>query len=321
MQLTETEQGILIPSTKNKGGFAKEIRRNHSLYLMTLPGIAFYLIFSYLPMFGLVIAFKSYDISKGILGSKWNELDNFNFFFTSGDVWKVTGNTLYLNLLFLFFTTAFGVCFAVMLNEIGNKIFKKVTQSVMFFPYFISWIIVGVISMGFFSTDTGVANNLLKALGMPMVNWNATASVWPAILVFFDVWKWTGYNVIIYLAVITGLDTEYYEAAAIDGASRLQQILFITLPQLVPTILILVLLAIGKIFFGDFGMIYGIVGDNSMLYSTTDVIDTYVFRAMRTMHDFGMSSAVAFYQSVMGFILVLASNLIVRKYNKDAALF
>lgn len=319
--MTEAEQGILIPSKTNKRGFVNEIRRNRSLYLMTLPGIAFYLIFSYLPMFGLVIAFKAYDISKGVLGSKWNGLDNFNFFFTSGDVWKVTGNTLYLNFLFLLFTTLFGVCFAVMLNEIGNKIFKKITQSVMFFPYFISWIIVGVIAMGFFSTDTGIANNLLKAIGIPAVNWNLTASVWPAILVFFDVWKWTGYNVIIYLAVITGLSTEYYEAAAIDGANRFQQILFITLPQLVPTILILVLLAVGKIFFGDFGMIYGIVGDNSMLYSTTDVIDTYVFRAMRTMHDFGMSSAVAFYQSVMGFILVLVSNLIVRKYNKDAALF
>lgn len=301
--------------------FLHEIRINRIVYLLALPGIIFYLVFHYAPMLGIVIAFKDYEIGKGIWGSGWNGLKNFEFFFTSGHALRVTRNTLVLNSLFIVSITLFQVALAVMLNEINRKFFKRLTQSVMFLPYFMSWIVVSIIAKSFFDSDTGILNSMLKSAGAEPVVWYGSAELWPSILVMLNVWKWTGYGVVIFLATIAGIDQQYYEAAIIDGAGKVQQIVHITFPFLVPTIMILTLLQIGRIFYGDFGMIYGLIGDNPMLFSTTDVIDTYVYRALRQMFDFGMAGAVGLYQSVMGFILVLISNQLARRYRSDGALF
>lgn len=298
-----------------------EIRKHKFVYLLALPGIAYFVIFSYLPMFGVVIAFKEFQMAKGIFGSPWNGFKNFEFFFTSGDAWRVTRNTLFLNTMFIVFITSFQVFFAVLLNEDQNSFFRKISQSIMFLPYFMSWIIVSVIVMGFLGSDTGAVNNMLNSLGLESVGWFSSPELWPAILVILNIWKWTGYGVVIYLATIVGIDGSLYESAVIDGAGRLQQIWHITLPLLKPTIVILTLLSIGKIFYGDVGLIYGIIGDNAMLFPTTDVIDTYVLRALRTSSDLGMSTAIGLWQSVMGFILVLISNKFANKYESEGALF
>jgi len=301
--------------------FLSEVSRHKFIYLLALPGIVFFLVFSYLPMFGIVIAFKDFQMGKGILGSPWNGFKNFEFFFSSGDAWKVTRNTIFLNSMFIVFITFFQVFFAILLNEVRNSLFKRITQSIMFLPYFMSWIIVSVIVMGFLGSDTGAVNKALNSLGHEGIAWFSSPKLWPAILVVLNAWKWSGYGVIIFLATIVGFDISFYEAAIIDGAGKLQQIFHITLPLLKPTIIILTILAVGKIFYGDVGLIYGIIGDNAMLFSTTDVIDTYVLRALRTSADLGMSTAIGLWQSVMGFILVLISNKLANKYENEGALF
>ena len=306
-----------------KNGFFAEIWKHRFLYLLCLPGIIFLLCFSYIPMFGIVIAFKDYSIGQNILTAPWVEgvFDNFKFFFTSGHAWRVTKNTLILNALFIGIGTISEVFLAVSLNEINKKIFKKSAQSIMLLPYFMSWIIVSVIMKGFFASETGTINHLLTAIGLEKVNWYGTAKLWPPLLVFFRVWKGAGWGTIIYLATITGMNPQVYEAATIDGATRFQKIKFITIPLLIPTVIMLTILAVGKIFYGDVGMIYGLVGDNSILLKTTDVIDTYVLRALRSLGDLGMAAAIGLWQSVMGLIFVLATNSLAKAYEKDSALF
>jgi putative aldouronate transport system permease protein len=302
-------------------GLRTELSKHRYVYLLAVPGLLFFIVFCYLPMFGVVIAFKDFQMSKGVLGSPWNGFRNFEFFFTSGDAWRVTRNTLFLNSLFIIFITFFQVLFAIALNEIKSDGFKRICQSIMFLPYFMSWIIVSVIVSGFLGSDMGVINKALNAMGMEPVAWFSRPDLWPAILVALNVWKWTGYGVIIYLAAIVGIDGSLFEAAVIDGAGRARRILHITLPLLKPTIMILTLLSIGKIFVGDVGLIYGIIGDNAMLFSTTDVIDTFVLRALRTSSDLGMSTAIGLWQSVMGFVVVLFSNRFARRYESEGALF
>lgn len=299
----------------------KQIANNPFLYVMAAPGLLFFLIFSYLPIYGITIAFKDYNFSKGITGSEWVGFKNFDYFFTSDDFWIVLRNTLGLNLLFILFTTITAVLIALMFNEIRNKYFKRISQSLIFLPYFMSWIVVGMIVQSLFGGEEPMINNWLAGLGMEPVNWMFEAKLWPAILTVIRVWQGAGYLSIIFLAAITGIPEDLYEAARIDGASKLQIMLRITLPLLVPTIMIMTLLSVGKIFNGDFAMIYAIIGDNSLLYPTTDVIDTFVFRSMRQLHDFGMSSAVGLFQSVMGLLFVLAANAVTRRLSKESALF
>lgn len=299
----------------------KQIANNPFLYVMAAPGLLFFLIFSYLPIYGITIAFKDYNFSKGITGSEWVGFKNFDYFFTSDDFWIVLRNTLGLNLLFILFTTITAVWIALMFNEIRNKYFKRISQSLIFLPYFMSWIVVGMIVQSLFGGEEPMINNWLAGLGREPVNWMFEAKLWPAILTVIRVWQGAGYLSIIFLAAITGIPEDLYEAAKIDGASKLQIMLRITLPLLVPTIMIMTLLSVGKIFNGDFAMIYAIIGDNSLLYPTTDVIDTFVFRSMRQLHDFGMSSAVGLFQSVMGLLFVLAANAVTRRLSKESALF
>ncbi|AIQ38784.1 ABC transporter permease subunit [Paenibacillus sp. FSL R7-0312] len=309
------------PINTSKKSKMNHIVQNPFLYVMAVPGLLFFLVFSYFPIYGIMIAFKDYNFAKGITGSDWVGFKNFDYFFTSGDFWTILRNTLVLNILFIVFTTVAAVMIALMFNEIRNKYFKRISQSFIFLPYFMSWIVIGMIVQSLFGGEEPMINNWLQNIGMEPVNWMFESKLWPYILTVIRVWQGAGYLSIIFLAAITGISEDLYEAARIDGASKVQIVLRITLPLLVPTIMIMTLLAVGKIFNGDFAMIYAIIGDNSSLYPTTDVIDTFVFRSMRQLHDFGMSSAVGLFQSVMGLIFVITANWITRRVSKESALF
>jgi putative aldouronate transport system permease protein len=306
---------------KNKHVFLKEMVRNRQLYLLTLPAIVFFIVFSYLPLGGLVIAFQDFNFVKGILGSEFVGLKNFEFLFTSGDVFKITFNTIFLNLLFIITGTISSILLALMFSEVTNKWFAKISQGVAILPHFLSWTVVAMIATALLTTDTGFVNIMLTKLGLEPISFYTEAKYWPLILVMMKIWQAAGFSSIVYTAVIAGMDPSMYEAAKIDGATRLQQIRYITLPLLKPTIVLLTLFAVGKIFYGDFGMIYALVGDNSLLFPTTDVIDTFVYRALRQLGDMGMSTAVGLYQSIVGFFLVVISNYIAKKIDEDSGIF
>lgn len=299
-------------------------QRDFTLYLLALPGVAFLLVFSYIPMFGMVVAFKDFDVTKGILGSDWNGLQNFIFFFQSEILGRILFNTLFLNGLFILATTFTSVLLAVLINEIRLRFLQRLFQSTIFLPYFMSWIVISMILQGFIGGIGGqesLVNTWLGFVGIPSINWYLQPSVWPVLLTFLKVWQGAGYLSIIYLAAITSISPEIYESARMDGCSSAQMAWRITVPLLIPTILILLLLSVGKIFYGDFGMIYSLVGDNGTLFSTTDVIDTYVFRALRQSGNLGMTAAVGLFQSVVGLILVLLVNWISRRYSDNTSLF
>jgi putative aldouronate transport system permease protein len=298
----------------------RNLQENRWLILMTMPGMLFLFVFSYLPMFGILIAFKDYRYADGIWGSKWVGFKNFEFLFATEDVWRVTGNTFMLNALFILCGLIISICLALLMYEVKNKYLGAIFQSSYFLPYLLSWVLVGYFVYAMLTTD-GLVNQILGYFGMESISWFTSPAYWPLILVLVSVWKGAGYTSIIYLASMLGINTEYYEAARIDGASKLQQILRITLPQIMPVITIMLLLQVGRIFYADFGLFYNVTRDSGMLYATTDVIDTYVFRMLRKVGDFGMASAAGFYQAIVGFVLVFVSNAIVRKVNKDNALF
>lgn len=304
-----------------KRSMLRELFKNRMLYMMTLPGIIFFLVFNYIPLYGLLIAFKSFNIQDGILGSPWNGFKNFEFYFKSIYAAQTTFNTLYLNFLFIVVGLIVQVSIAILLNEIGNAKWKKWFQSALFFPFFLSWIVVSALAYNLLSDKFGMLNGFLRTMDIATVAWYNEVDYWRLILVLAYLWKSTGFYVIIYLAAIVGIDSELYEAARIDGANRFKTIIHITLPGLVPTIVILLLLSIGRIFYGDFQMIYALVGDNGILYPVTDIIDTYVFRALRVQGEFGMATAVGLYQAVLGLILITVTNAIVKKYDKDIALY
>jgi putative aldouronate transport system permease protein len=294
--------------------------QNRYIYLLGLPGLILLLVFGYVPLFGHLLAFEDYRLDKGIFGSKFVGLKNFEFFFSSNDWLKITFNTLYLNVLFMVFGLGLALLLALFLSEIGSKRLKKTSQSFIFLPYFVSWLVVSMMAFQTLKSN-GLLNQFLVAVGAEPVMWYMKPKAWPAILTIVYVWKFAGYYSIIFLAAITDISPEYYESAQIDGASKLQQILRITIPLIRPIIIILALMAVGRIFFGDFGMIYGIVGDQGLLFDTTDVIDTYSFRALRQLGDFSMSSAVVLYQSVLGVVMILASNALVRRIDPESAMF
>ena len=305
-----------------KNTVVKELKKNRQLYIMCLPALIVLILFSYVPMAGIWMAFTKYNIRDGIFGSEFVGLYNFKYFFTGGTGLgpKVIYNTLFINFFGLIFGTFFPILIAICFNEVRGKYFKKITQSAMFFPYFLSWVVVGAIVYAFFSTDTGMINRLLQSTGHDIIRWYAEKKYWKGIIITADVWKWCGYNSIIYMAAMTNFDSSLYDAASVDGANRFQQIIHITLPLIKPTVVILSLLAIGRIFFGDFGMIYGIVGNNSLLYDEVAVIDTYVYSAMRSL-GFSYTTAIGLFQSVMGLILVTLSNKLAKKINDGGGLF
>jgi len=299
----------------------RELLKNRFSYLLALPAVLYVFIFSYATYPYLVIAFQQFNYQKGILHSNWIGFRNFEFFFKSSDAWLVMSNTIKLNLLFLFFGTIAAIGLAVLFNEIRQRIFIKLAQSTMIFPSFLSWIIVSYLMYMLFKTDAGLMNHTIEAFGGESQNWYSKPEAWPWLLTAMKIWKEAGMGSIIYLAAITGIDQALYESADIDGASRWRKIWSITLPLLAPTAAILTLLNLGKIFYGDFGMIYAIIGDNGVLYPTTDVIDTYVFRALRQIGDPSNAAAIGLFQSVVGFILVYLVNWLTRRFYKEGALY
>jgi putative aldouronate transport system permease protein len=301
--------------------FFYEIKKNKFLYFLALPGIIYFLIFCYWPMAGMLVAFKDYKANLGIWGSPWVGLDNFKYLFASDKALSVTFNTIFLNSFFILGQQIIAIITALFMNEILSKKFKRISQTLIFLPYFISWMVISALAYNLFSSESGLLNSILESFGMNPVAWNERADLWPSFLILFNIWKNAGFLSIIYLAAMTGIEPEYYESTALDGATKLQQIRYITLPLISTTITIMFLLAVGRIFFADFGAIYGLIGENANLFSTTDVIDTFVYRMLRTMGDIGMSSAAGMYQSVVGFVLVLISNGLVKKYKSDGALF
>jgi putative aldouronate transport system permease protein len=298
----------------------KDIRNNPLSYVLVLPAALYTIVYGYMTLPYMMIAFQKFNYSKGLFSSDWIGFENFRFFFESSRAAMVTWNTVKLNFLFIVFGTVVAVLMAILLNEVRKAMFKKISQSVFLFPHFLSWVIISYMLYGIFSVDYGVVNQWLISLGLEPVNWYAEAGPWTWILVVMSVWKEAGMTTVIYLAAITAMDESLYEAAKIDGANRWQQIRGITIPLLLPTVSILTLLSVGRIFFADFGMIYAIIGDNGLLYATTDVIDTYVFRTMRNI-DPAQAMAVGLYQSVVGFILVMGFNWLVKRVNPDHALF
>ncbi len=288
---------------------------------MALPGILFFLVFSYLPMIGVIVAFKDFNVRDGIFYSPWSGFRNFEFFLKSQDMFRLVKNTLLLNFIFIITSTVIQIAFAMMMNELKSRLFVKFTNSVMFLPYFISWVIAGYFVYALLNMDYGLLNSWLAGFGLEPVEWYNKPEYWPFILTLANLWKVTGYGCVIYTASITGISEEYYEAATVDGANRWQQAFRITLPMIKPLIIILTLLSLGKIFYSDFGMFYNLTRNAGTLYSTTDVMDTYVYRALRVTGDFGMSAAAGLFQSIIGFVLVLASNQLVRKIDNENALF
>lgn len=304
------------PTEKKRVNPFVELWRNKFLYLLAVPAIVYTFIFSYLTLPYIAIAFEKYNFRTGLF-SPFSGLANFRYFFASSWAWTVTRNTLVINVLFLIAGTICSVLLAIILNEVKAKKFLKVSQSMMLFPYFISWVIVSYMLQGILGTETGLINNML---GM-RINFYSTPSYWYPILLILNIWKNTGYNTIVYLAAITGIDEGLYEAAYIDGASRFKRIIHITLPLLMPTICIMTLMSVGRIFYGDFGMLYAIIRDNGTLMPIAEVIDTYVFRTFKNTGDPSLSMAIGLYQSVVGFILVFTANWIVRRNFPEGALF
>ena len=301
--------------------FGHEIKKNRALFLMVLPAVLLVLVLSYLPMSGLILAFKNYRFDKGVFGSDWNGMENFRYLFSSGTGWLITKNTILYNLLNLITSQGLAIVLAIIISEMQGKYYKKITQSVIFFPYFISWVIVGAFVYNIFNYETGLMNGWLVSLGMEKVNVYSMPWVWPIIICCFNAWKWCGYNSIIYIAAITGIDGECYEAAQIDGANISQRIWYITLPCIKPTVIPMLLLQVGRILRGDFEMFYQIVGNNGQLYNATDVIDTYVFRSLMQNSNLGMTAAATFYQSILCFIIIMLVNTVVKKIDEDYALF
>lgn len=304
---------------KKKSG---SLRTTISLWLIALPGILYLFINNYIPIMGIFIAFKNFSYAKGIWESPWCGFDNFKFLFITDDAWVITRNTILYNLAFIVLGTIVSLLMAILLNELGEKLRGKFFQSALLFPHLLSWVVTAYLVYALFGASNGFINNtILRNAGQEGVDWYANGKYWPVILIVVYLWKNAGYNAIVYMAGIAGIDKEIFEAAKIDGASRLKQITSITLPMLRPTIIIMTLMSIGRIFYSDFGLFYQVPMNSGPLFSVTQTIDTYVYRGLMEQGNIGMSSAAGVYQSLVGFVLVMLANYIVRKKDPENALF
>lgn len=303
----------------------RTFKRNRTLFMLTLPATIWYFIFAYLPMVGILLAFKRYRVNGGFFNSlftsEWVGFENFKFLFSSTDAWLITRNTVLYNIVFIVLGVVLPILLAIGINELLNKRLAKFYQSMLFLPYFISWVVVSYFVYAFLSPESGWLNSIITQMGGESISWYSEAKYWPFIIIFMGVWKTLGYNIVVYLAAICGIDPTYYEAAMLDGATKWQQIRYITIPLLKPVIIILFILAVGRIFNADFGLFYQVTRDSGALYSVTNVIDTYVYRGLMTLGEVGMSSAAGLYQSVVGLGLILLTNRIIKKIDKDQALF
>lgn len=292
-------------------------KRSLPLTLMALPGIILMVLFKYLPLSGIILAFKKYNIRDGIFASAWNGFKNFEYLFKTKDAWIITRNTLGYNLLFIALDLVFAVSLAIILNEVHQKRMAKVYQSIFMAPYFLSWVVVSFIGYALLSVDNGFIN---RTFGTD-ITWYSQKSAWPIILTVFQIWKTLGYSTVMYLGAIVGISDDYYEAALMDGATKWQQIKYITIPSLKGIIIVLTILAIGRIFYADFGLFYQLPRNSGPLYPVTNVIDTYVYRSLKENGNIGMAAAASLYQSFVGFVLVISTNMAVRKIDKESALF
>lgn len=306
--------------------FFQNLYKNKVWLLMVLPGAIWFLVFSYLPMLGTVLAFKKFRIDPNgffasLFNSEWVGWDNFRYLIGTDSAYIITRNTVLYNLVFIFLGLVLAVTTAILLSELASKKLSKFYQTGMLFPHFLSWVIVSYFVFTFLSTDRGLMNNILELFGVDPVNWYSESKYWPFILVFMSQWKGIGYGSIVYLAAIVGIDKSYYEAAMIDGATKWQRIRHVTLPLIKPLMIVMTIMNVGKIFNSDFGLFFQVPRDSGALYSVTNTIDTFVYRGLMTLGDIGMSTAAGLYQSVVGFILVLITNYIVRKVDEESALF
>mgnify|MGYP000006731616 FL=1 len=305
-----------------KKGKAKIYKEHLALYLMMLPGLLYLLVNNYIPLKGIILAFKTLNFAKGILKSPWAGLKNFQFLFKSPDAWIITRNTLLYNVAFILVNMVIGIAIAILICEVRSSKLKKLYQSAILLPFLMSMVILSYIVYALLSSENGLVNNsILSALGIEAIQWYQEPKYWPFILVIANCWKGVGYGCLIYIASLIGIDPSFYEAARLDGATKWQEITKITLPCLVPTIITLLLLSIGRIFYSDFGLFYQVPMNSGVLFPTTNVIDTYVYRALIEQGNISMSSAAGVYQSLVGFVVVMISNGIVRKVDKEQALF
>jgi putative aldouronate transport system permease protein len=297
-------------------------RRILPFYVLALPGLVYLVVNNYIPMYGVLIAFKRLNFQQGIFGSPWSGFDNFKFLFASNDAWIITRNTIGYNIAFFIVGTFLAITLAILLNEMKNKAVSRLFQSVTLLPYLMSWVVVSYLAYAFLSGEQGLINkSVLEPLGLEKVNWYLMKQYWPFILIFVNAWKGVGYSMIIYLSSIVSISQDYYEAAVIDGAGKWRQIRSITLPLLKPTVLILLVLALGQIFRSDFGLFYQIPRNSGVLFSATRTLDVYVYQALMKNSNYGMSSAAAVFQSVVGFVCIVAANYGIKKYRAESALF
>lgn len=307
---------------KHKSMTRRFKREDIPLYLMALPGVVILILFNYLPMGGLVLAFKKYNVQKGIFGSPFNGLDNFKFLFATSDAFIITRNTVLYNIVFIIVNMAVAVVLSLMLSSLRSKKTAKTLQTIYMMPYFLSWAVVTIIVSAFLERSHGFVNSVLQTFGQEgLVDWYQKVSLWPPLLVFINAWKGVGYQAVMYLAVISGISSDYYEAAMLDGASRFQQAVYITIPHLRFIIAVSLIMAMGGIFRGDFGLFYTVTKDSGALLRVTNVIDTYIYRGLRNQVNLGMMTAAGLFQSVVGLVFVLISNRVVSKVDPDSAMF
>jgi putative aldouronate transport system permease protein len=293
-----------------------------ALYVMALPTVIFLIIFCYMPMIGLVMAFQDYNVNLGMFGSKFVGLANFEYLFTTTDAWIITRNTVCYNAVFMVVNNCLAMAMAMLLSELTARRYAKVLQTIYMLPYFLSWTVVAIVVTAFLDRDKGLVNQIIKAMGgTGKTNWYQQKALWPLLLVGLNAWKGVGYGTVLYLAVISGISHDFYEAAVLDGATKLQQAWYITLPQLRMVLCISIILAMGSIFRADFGLFYSVTLDSGRIYAVTDVIDTYIYRGLTKLANVGMSTAAGFYQSVVGLIMVLIANKVVTKIDPDSAMF
>ena len=312
---------LLPAQRKGLSRFFYNVRRHKWLLIMLIPALTYIILFAYLPMTGLVLAFKKFNYRDGVYRSPWYGLNNFRFLIISKKLWPLTRNTLLYNIAFITVGLFCQVSLAILINEIRQKAYKKVTQSMIMLPYFISWVVVSAMFTSFFGYEQGIISNTIRSLGGTPANLTSDTKPWPFILVFMHTWEGVGYGTVVYMAAITGIDQEMYEAAEVDGANVWQRIRFITLPSLKPTMMTMFLLALGGVFRGDFGMFYQLIGSNAKLLDVADVLDLFIYRVLTSNNDIGMSSAAGFYQSILCFVTIVTVNQIIKMANPDYALF
>lgn len=290
-----------------------------ALYMMLIPGIIWVICFQYLPKFGIVLAFKDYRVNQGIWGSAWNGLENFKVLFDTPDAWNVTRNTLLYNIAFILLNMILSVSLAIIFNEVRNKFLAKTYQTIFLMPHFLSYVIIAYLVFGFLSAENGIVNNtLLPMFGIDPISWYSESKYWPYFLTFVKLWKSVGYNSIVYLAAIAGINKEYYEAAAVDGANKLTQIIHITLPGIKNMVAVMTIMAFGGVMNSDFGLHYNVPMNSGLIKDTTEVLGTYIYH---NKGDVSFSTAAGLYVSVVGMIMLLGVNWIAKKIDSESALF